>query len=646
MFSYVLVSTNHLNDGSGDSGNTFHANGSSMIDMITKMYRIFTTFYGSISSNLNGYYHLNCDSYHINDDENLKCSTYTETIQEVKATRKVIRKCNLRQKSNRAEYASTIRSDENNRQYLDLHCTKNSIEQIKLEIENTEYNTVDAKQRLEVLLASPYYAVGITRLLLRRFVNWYVQTGELVNPSAAHSMSGMPFLQVGHPTFQALIQTRQALDIGTGNRNKGSLMTFDGQVIWSDLDDDIGYLLYDFIRIIEYETTRNILVSDMKDFIGDGVRRDTSDRDISKDIRAAEEQWHKKVLTRKGFVTDGWGVVDFDDYSPTQVSPEVPSPVNVNTFGGNDVKNTSETFLSSNSTGLYNIWSPRIHGQKELPRCKSRQYNNSDLGLPVGNGDTYCIGRALIFRQHKFIVVTILPEVSVGLHGGVTNSGTLHEICGSLQRGMSHSLEKLGKALNEQQFANNSEQRRKSTQIPDGVRLIYYNGCNRAVKTADIFRWQTEPLTIWPTSIWEEIVTSPASRLHKTASSPDDLNPRSSCMSYTTLVQHSLATSLILSDGRCRFPLPPPLASACIEPALARALNEARETLSDKYCRGCSVTECCVRVSSQRRGGMWVLARRLRNRHIYVIIEGKVTMLEMYEIFLKTSETLLSQVII
>ena len=656
IFSYVLESTTHANDGNNNNGYNFHANGSSMIDMMMKMYRIFTTFFGSISNNLNGYYGKNCDGSHFSGVEKSNHALYIETIEEIKVTRKAIRKLNLRQKSNRAAYANTNhRNLDTNTKNSDVDGTLNSIKQIQVEIERVECNYLDAKQRLEVLLASPYYAIGITRELLRRFVNWYVQTGELMNPSAAHSLSGISFLQMGHPTFQALIQVRQAFDIGTGNRNNGSLIIYDGQVIWSDLDEDISFLLYDFVRIIEYQTKRNLLKKELKKVIGDaGGRKVTSDRFTTTDIKITEEHWHEKILARKGFVTNGWDVVDFDDFT-VEMTPELIDNPNINKLCAKlDCHHASDTFFSHNSDGLYNIWSPRIHGQKNPPNCKSKHkhninnINNNEIDLLVGSCGTYCIGRGLVFRQHKFIVVTILPEVSTESCCDTTINSTLHETCGSLQRGLSQSLEKLGRALNEQQMANSDEQRRKSMQIPNGVGLIYYNGCNRALKTANVFRWQAEPFTIWPTSIWEqENAKLCTTILHvATTTSSDDVKQRISNTNYIDVARQKFSTSLILSDGRCKFPLPPPLASVSMEPALSRALNEVRETLSNRHCHGFPVTECCVRVSSQRRGGMWVLARRSRNRHVYVIIEGKLTMHEMYEMFLKTLDTILSQVII
>jgi hypothetical protein len=38
----------------------------------------------------------------------------------------------------------------------------------------------------------------------------------------------------------------------------------------------------------------------------------------------------------------------------------------------------------------------------------------------------------------------------------------------------------------------------KKTTLPPGVRLLYYNVCNRAIKAVDIYRTRVDPLLLWP----------------------------------------------------------------------------------------------------------------------------------------------------
>lgn len=77
-----------------------------------------------------------------------------------------------------------------------------------------------------------------------------------------------------------------------------------------------------------------------------------------------------------------------------------------------------------------------------------------------------------------------------------------------------------------------------------------------------------------------------------------------------------------------------------------KALNDLRETLSDKYNRGGSVTEACLRVTSGQKGGAWVFGRVVGDRHMYLIIEKCPTLNDMYDVVTQTIEGILSNVIL
>ena len=51
--------------------------------------------------------------------------------------------------------------------------------------------------------------------------------------------------------------------------------------------------------------------------------------------------------------------------------------------------------------------------------------------------------------------------------------------------------------------------------------------------------------------------------------------------------------------------------------------------LTARHGRGCEVTEGCLRVTATALGGVWVVGRRLGDRHVFIIVEGCATLNEM-----------------
>lgn len=110
--------------------------------------------------------------------------------------------------------------------------------------------------------------------------------------------------------------------------------------------------------------------------------------------------------------------------------------------------------------------------------------------------------------------------------------------------------------------------------------------------------------------------------------------------------QPLLSTNPIISDVRPRFPLSPALLTGGLDPSVVRALNDLRETLSCRHSRGYQVTEACLRVKSVRRGGLWVVGRRLGDRMMLLIVEGRGTLTDMYEQVMLTTDGILQQVML
>ena len=108
----------------------------------------------------------------------------------------------------------------------------------------------------------------------------------------------------------------------------------------------------------------------------------------------------------------------------------------------------------------------------------------------------------------------------------------------------------------------------------------------------------------------------------------------------------SSSLSSTLGSLRATYPLPPALLGRGLEPAVLRALNDLRETLSCRGREGASVYEACLRVSTQHRGGVWCVARRFGGRFVFLVIERCSTLNEMHEALAAVLDDVLWQVVL
>ena len=383
---------------------------------------------------------------------------------------------------------------------------------------------------------------------------------------------------------------RQGIEETTLGRLRGSLIVNDGQVVWTDIDEDTTFLLYDFVRLQENSHIRK----DYAEYLSTSTKGSGMDQD-----------WANTYLNTRGFVTDDWGVCNLEDIVITASTDD-------NDIGHQAPKFDSATILSDQCISYSRIWCPRIHITN-----KTKNVTKSDVGL--GIGPTKLIGRLLVYRQGRFFILLLLDENDTSKDDVDNYDKNMLKLCTNLQRSIASDLSKLEQSIefgNINTNTNNNSvnpNNKKKNALPNGVRMIYFNAANRAIKAANVFNISLDPLLIWPNSNpkVDEILG-----LSRMTLSNEKIKVPQSNISYV----------------RPRFPLSSSLLAGCLEDYVLVAINDLRETLSERYnVSHQGVAEACIRVASLKKGGIWAIGRRLGDRYMFLVIEGCATLNEMYD---------------
>jgi hypothetical protein len=202
-------------------------NGTGLIDGLTKMFRLYLTFYGEVN-------------------DSLRRDNGWESIARVMDSRKKIRKLCLKLKQEQQDQQYVIsRQKEHDALILGIEgegeedkesaqrdfadrgnqLDNKSIEFLTDLVHTTECAIEQESSQLQSLLTpnanSPPYPPHIVSKNLGSFLAWYLSTGELTSPSALHSMTGVHFSPVGHPAFQLLLRVRQAVEEACQGSGRG-----------------------------------------------------------------------------------------------------------------------------------------------------------------------------------------------------------------------------------------------------------------------------------------------------------------------------------------------------------------------------------------------------------------------------------------
>lgn len=385
---------------------------------------------------------------------------------------------------------------------------------------------------------------------------------------------------------------RQGIEETTLGRLRGSLIINDGQVVWTDIDEDTTLLLYDFVRLQENAHIRK----DYADFISTTTKGSGMDK-----------EWASTYLNTRGFVTDDWTSCNLDDIVITASSDE-------HDIGNVSPKSDCKTILSDQCICYSRIWCPKIH----TTTSKMKTSTKPDIGLDLG--PTKLIGRLLVYRQGRFFILLILDENDNSIKDiGDNYDKNILKLCTNLQRSISSDLSRLEQSIefgnistNTASGAGNTSNKKKNA-LPNGVRMIYFNAANRAIKAANVFNISLDPLLIWPKSNAKVDEILGISRI---TLGNDKIKAPQSNISYV----------------RPRFPFSSSLLSGCLEDYVLVAINDLRETLSERYnVSHQGVAEACIRVASLKKGGIWAIGRKLGDRYMFLVVEGCATLNEMYD---------------
>jgi len=400
---------------------------------------------------------------------------------------------------------------------------------------------------------------------------------------------------------------RQGIEETTLGRLKGSMIINDGQVVWTDIDEETTLLLYDFIRLQESNCIRN----DYADYLGTSTKGSGMDQD-----------WANRYLNTRGFLTDDWTACNLEDIVITASTDDNDNVIT------SEISNKAKTILSDQCIRYSRIWCPKVYSTNHTAYTKAKSTSKPDIGL--GLGPSKLIGRMLIYRQGRFFVLLLIGDNHSLNDCNDNYDKNIFKLCSNLQRSISGDLSKLEQSI---EFGNTGptvtvNTNKKKNALPGGVRMIYFNASNRAIKAANVFTINLDPLLIWPNSNQkiDEILG-----LSRMTLNNEKIKIPQSNISYV----------------RPRFPLSSSLLAGCLEDYVLVAINDLRETLSERYnITEQGVAEACIRVASLKKGGIWAIGRRLGDRYMFLIVEGCATLNEMYDKVNFTTDGILGQIMI
>lgn len=455
--------------------------GAGIVDGLNRFYKMFVMLRGSIIDII---------------DSGL------DAIETIQATRKKVRKLRIRRQQEQLDYEN-IRQDMEKDKEEEGSPKKDKEERVGIKKENSVSvelllsKTKDTTEEIEtlesdlcILVASPAYVVAPLRNHLHNFTEWFLQSKELYNSSGLQGIGGMHYCTVGHPAFQSLTLVRQAIEGITRGRCEGCLILYDGQVVWSDLDDESTYTLYDFVRMQEGEKLRDI-VSEFESrkrwqMIEASRTKGSIRRKLSisgrqsvdplngapplsaggPDFMASEgdnvgpEDWLQHQMDCSGFIMGDWGTVDLQDVNPagpTALSPSGSSDDMtehlVGRSKGAPTANEEEKIqsqapcvevLNGLAIDAHNVFFPPLFvreaddsdvaGGGAVATNKDEEgvdYLYSELSLDESNcekerGPPKQVGRLLFYRQACFIMCLVMPELSGGASGPPSSENLAH----------------------------------------------------------------------------------------------------------------------------------------------------------------------------------------------------------------------------
>jgi len=635
-------------------------NGCALLTCLKHVHRLYVTFHGDLGQFLIG-----------------KSGMGWSTIGEVQQLKKRIRKLGLRMQQERQDLDSASREPED--------CDRESFNEdspplpphVKDEVKIAQFAALidisrseiaDAQSQLDSTLASGSYTPSQLSEQIARFMSWYLSSGEFYSPGVFHSLKGQKISVLSAAMAPIVLRIRHAVQESSGGLCSKCMLICDGGTVWSDLEDDTSWAVSEFLRIQEMKATREsysilmTLSAAGVDFVapasgpvdptilrsisvegGQGmslkniVRRMStimsrkSDQAISAEKwQKQEEDWGRYVLSRKGFISEGWNVLDA---STLGFPPDVPASSNGSPHRKIGVEEAFDDtrdidIVSSQCEKALGIWCPSIYAcpsscDPQLP------YFARDITTSACEtvGSVTRLGRILVIRYGKLLLVMLfedwgadeenLPKVSQypvrssPVEGEERSFGVrLATLISVVQQQLTADFAELDALFNSRLPAGSTTLDSARTTIcpSENVKILSYNTEGQFLQEIGFPDTETCHVSTWPSPLGSRRRPEGGPRSPTTAKgrteSIDDVE-----RVVSDRIMHAIVP---------KFSLPPSFQASLVDPVLMNSLNDFVN------CFRCSSqqTDICVRLGSAHRGGIWAVARRFGGREVYILVEG------------------------
>jgi hypothetical protein len=667
-------------------------NGPALLKTLQQIYQLYATFHGSLAESLEG-----------------KSGTGWGTIEEVQRLKKGIRKIYQRRQQEEQDLASASRDPED-----EIYDCEDVVEgvpppppKIKDEAKIAEYSALvdisrvemaEERSKLETALSSGSYTPQVVSAQLSRFMIWYLASGDLRSPGVFHYLKGQKISSVISPASAPIVvRIRQAVQESTGGLCSKCMLICDGGTVWSDFGDDTSRAVSELLRLQEFKATRESYTILMTlsaagvDFVApnngpvDSSSPSATFRSISAEqarsgttlkglVRRVstiisrkseqmitaekwqkqEEDWGMYMLSRKGFISEGWQTLDASTlgFPPAVPSSSSSSPQRRAGFvsaGGALETNSQDNIdmISYQCEKTLGVWCPSIYECFLPSSSSSTPYFMSAAAEVEPDLTVTRLGRILVFRYCKTFLVTLfegwgqeeddLPKISSypvrsasPVEADDKSFGLrLATLISVVQQQLVTDLAELEASFNPVSSVRATYDHAESKYtLPENIKMLCYNRNEGSLRSFGFPEPEICPLSLWPVPLGSRRGRYGTDDTHRSPSSTAKAQGRSESIDDVERVVSDRVVRAIVS----KFSHPPSLQASLVDPVILNSLND----FVDSFHRSPQQSDICVRIGSAHRGGLWALARRFGDREVYLIVEGCNTLNEVQDQLKKT----------
>eukprot|EP01038_Epipyxis_sp_PR26KG_P009333 gene9333-12576_t len=242
-----------------------------------------------------------------------------------------------------------------------------SLDDVKTTLAHLNKEILELETQLNKSLNEDYTPKQV-RSSLGRFMRFQFESNEIGSPSLFNDFNGIHWNNVkDNSYFSPLLRIRQAVEKATHRCCIGLTFIHSGQVLWSDMDSNSCFDLFELVRLQEAASIRakinQFLVeisseTSLQAKFHDLTNKITPEEFIQKHI------YDENVYSSKGFIIDDWQTLNLDE--------AIFNPADVKTFVDSQLEETkplpfddsSKNVIADHCFGPSKIFCPKIH-QKE-----------------------------------------------------------------------------------------------------------------------------------------------------------------------------------------------------------------------------------------------------------------------------------------